>query len=389
MLTPEQLELYQVKSAKLLNKMQEDIMNRIIEGIRKAGEITSSTDYLIFRATELGVSKKYIQQKIQESLDLSSKEITKMYKEASKHTYSYDKTIYDVKGINYMPYEGNEAVKSILSEVIERTNGEMKNITKTMGFATIKNGKVTFAEMTDFYIEEMDRVFTSVYNGTSTLDKAVREATSKMSKSGIRTIDYESGKTNRIDVAVRRNVMTGLTQMQEQITQNNANELGTTIFEFSWHTGYRPSHGWGGLRYDTTGKDYPTKEEVYQNNGGGTMDDYNCRHSVYPTFKEVDPAYTKSELRRLNKLENERKEWRGKTYNKYEQTQKQRQMETKARELRSRINLLKQNKDIESEKIQIERAKYRALMNDYVEFSKAMGISTQKNRIYQDMLGKV
>lgn len=389
MLTPEQLELYQVKSAKLLNKMQEDIMNRIIEGIRKAGEITSSTDYLIFRATELGVSKKYIQQKIQESLDLSSKEITKMYKEASKRTYSYDKTIYDVKGINYMPYEENEAVKSILSEVIERTNGEMKNITKTMGFATIKNGKVTFAEMTDFYIEEMDRVFTSVYNGTSTLDKAVREATSKMSQSGIRTIDYESGKTNRIDVAVRRNVMTGLTQMQEQITQNNANELGTTIFEFSWHTGYRPSHGWGGLRYDTTGKDYPTKEEVYQNNGGGTMDDYNCRHSVYPTFKEVDPAYTKSELRRLNKLENERKEWRGKTYNKYEQTQKQRQMETKARELRSRINLLKQNKDIESEKIQIERAKYRALMNDYVEFSKAMGINTQKNRIYQDMLGKV
>lgn len=389
MLTPEQLELYQVKSSKLLSKMQEDIMNRIIEGIRKAGEITSSTDYLIFRATELGVSKKYIKQKIQESLNLSSKEISKMYKEASKQAYSYDKSIYDVKGINYMPYEENEAVKSILSEVIERTNGEMKNITKTMGFVVVENGKIKAKELTDFYIEEMDRVFTSVYNGTSTIDKAVREATSKMSKSGIRAIDYENGRTSRIDVAVRRNVMTGLTQMQEQITQNNANELGTTIFEFSWHTGFRPTHGWGGLRYDTTGKDYPTKEEVYEKNGGGSMDDYNCRHSVYPTFKEVEPAYSKEELKRLNSLENERKEWKGKTYNKYEQTQKQRQYEAKARELRSRINLLKQNEDIEKEKLQAERIKYRAVMDEYVKFSKAMGLSTQKNRIYQDMLGRV
>ena len=45
--------------------------------------------------------------------------------------------------------------------------------------------------------------------------------------------------------------------------------------------------------------------------------------------------------------------------------------------------------DIEKENIQKERIKYRALMNDYVMFSKKMGLSTQKNRIYQDMLGRV
>ena len=59
------------------------------------------------------------------------------------------------------------------------------------------------------------------------------------------------------------------------------------------------------------------------------------------------------------------------------------------RELRRRIDLLKQNGDIEKENIQKERIKYRALMNDYVMFSKKMGLSTQKNRIYQDMLGRV
>ena len=36
MLTPEQLERYQVESGKLMAKMQKDIMDRIVKGIRKA-----------------------------------------------------------------------------------------------------------------------------------------------------------------------------------------------------------------------------------------------------------------------------------------------------------------------------------------------------------------
>lgn len=389
MLTPEQLERYQIESGKLMAKMQKDIMDRIIAGIRKSGEITSSTDYLIFRATELGISKKYVRDKIAETLGYTEEEIGKMYEEASKQTLSYDKSIYDMSETNYIPYEENDAVKTIMDEVFQRTNGEMKNITKTLGFVRIKNRKTVFSELTDFYREEMDNAFYSVMNGTSTVDKAVREVTNKMAVSGIRTIDYESGATNRVDVAVRRNVMTGLAQLQEQITEHNAEELGTTVFEFSWHSGFRPSHGWGGLRYDTTGKYYPTKEEVYARNGGGTMDDYNCRHSVYPTFPEFEPAYSKEELRRLNAREKETKEWRGKELNVYEQTQKQRQMETRMREIRRKIDLLKKNEDIEQEMIQTERIKYRALMNDYVVFSRQMGLKPQKNRVYQDMLGRV
>lgn len=389
MLTPEQLERYQIESGKLMAKMQKDIMDRIISGIRKAGEIKSSTDYLIFRANELGVSKRYIKEKIQEELGYSDEEIRKMYEEASKSTLAYDKEVYELSDSSYIPYEENEAVKGIMEEVFLRTSGEMKNITQTLGFVTIKNGKTVFSEMTDFYIEEMDNAFYSVFNGTNTIDNAIREVTNKMAKSGIRTIDYESGMNNRVDVAVRRNIMTGLSQMQEQITQHNAEELGTTVFEFSWHSGARPSHGWGGLRYDTTGKYYPTKEEVYAKNGGGTMGDYNCRHSVYPTFPEFAPAYSKEELRRLNAKEREKKEWRGKELDVYEQTQKQRQMETKMREIRRKIDLLKKNEDIEKELIEQERTKYRALMNDYVVFSRKMGLKTQKNRIYQDMLGRV
>lgn len=389
MLTPEQIELRQIQASRITSNMQKNIMEKIVKGIRKSGEITNSTDYLIYRAHELGATKEYIRQQIQEQLELSDEEIREMFEDAGKKAYVYDKKIYEMSNTPFVDFEDNEDIRFLVDRIIERTQNEMRNITQTLGFAQIVNGKAQFSEIGKFYVDTMDTVFYGVLNGTSTVDEGVRKAVSVMSNSGIRTIDYESGHMNRVDVAVRRNIMTSLTQMQEEITNYNAEKLDTTIFEFSWHTGARPSHGWGGQRYDTNGIEYPTKEDVYNMYGRGTMDDYNCRHSVYPTFKEFPPAYSKEELKRLNAQEQVKKEWEGKEYNKYEQTQMMRKMETKMRQIRSDINLLKTDPDGDKEVLQNKRIKYRALMDEYSRFCGKMGLATQKNRIYQDMLGRV
>jgi hypothetical protein len=389
MLTPEQIEKIQIEASRITLNMQKNIMDRIVKGIRKAGEITSSTDYLIYRAKELGASKEYIQNEIQKQLNLTDKELQEMFEQAGRNSYAYDKDIYKLAKKPYTKFEDNEAIQNIISNVIERTQGEMRNITRSLGFAELINGKIAYTDIGTFYQNTMDTAFYGVYNGTDTIERAVKDATRTMANSGIRSVDYITGHHNRVDVAVRRNIMTSLTQMQEQITEHNAEELGTTIFEFSWHTGARPSHGWGGQRYDTTGKDYPTQEQVYAMYGGGTMDDYNCRHSVYPTFKEFAPMYSKEQLERLNRQEQVKKEWQGKEYNKYEQTQKAREMETKMRKIRSNIDLLKKNEDIEQDLIRSQRTKYRAMMDEYTRFCRAMGIPAQKERVYQDALGRV
>lgn len=364
-------------------------MEKIIQSIRKSGEITSSTDYLIFRAREMRLTKEYIKEQIQKELKLSNKEIETMFRKAGELTYAYDENIYKLSNTPYTEFSKNDTIQRIIDEAIERTQGEMYNITQSMGFAKIVEGKTVFTPLTEYYQDVMDDTFYSVFNGTATVDEAVRKATRQMSDSGIRVVDYASGHHNRIDVATRRNIMTTMTQMQEQISNHNAEELKTTVFEFSWHSGYRPSHGWGGQRYDTTGKYYPTKDEVYKKYGGGTMDDYNCRHSVYPTFKEFPPMYSKEQLKEMAKKEKEKKEWNGKKYNKYEQTQKARQMETSMRKIRREIDLLKANPDINADAIRSKRIRYRAMMDEYSRFCNYMGLAVQKNRIYQDMLGRV
>ena len=58
-----------------------------------------------------------------------------------------------------------------------------------------------------------------------------------MTNSGIRTVDYATGHSNRIEVAARRAVMTGISQLTGKISEYNAQKLGTEYFEVAWILG--------------------------------------------------------------------------------------------------------------------------------------------------------
>ena len=71
-----------------------------------------------------------------------------------------------------------------------------------------------------------------------------------MTNSGIRTIDYASGYTSRVEVAARRALMTGVNQVLIQNTEQNMKALGTDYVEVSWHATARPTHQvWQGRVY--------------------------------------------------------------------------------------------------------------------------------------------
>lgn len=63
-----------------------------------------------------------------------------------------------------------------------------------------------------------------------------------MTNSGLRTIDYASGRTSRIEVAARRAIMTAVTQVTTKVTEQNMEKLHTDYVEVSWHETARPTH---------------------------------------------------------------------------------------------------------------------------------------------------
>ena len=89
-----------------------------------------------------------------------------------------------------------------------------------------------------------------VATGTFSLDRALNDAVNVMVNSGVRWIDYESGHHNRIAVAARRSVMSGLANASQEQTKNMAKELDIHTFEVSAHMGARPTHAvWQGKVY--------------------------------------------------------------------------------------------------------------------------------------------
>lgn len=262
--------------------------------------------------------------------------------------------------------------------VQEQTQDECKNITQSMGFAKRQpDGSLVFTPVADYYQETLDKAVTEIASGASDYNTVLEKTVTEMTNSGLRTVDYASGHSNRVTVAARRAVSTGLNQVVGKINEENAEKLGTNYFEVSWHSGARPSHQvWQGRVY--------SKEELESVCGLGTVTGLcgaNCYHSYSPFTPGITPrTYTDEQLDKMNAEENKPVEYNGKTYTKYEATQRQRRLETTMRAQRQKIKLLEEG-GADEQAIINARARYVKTSDEYVNFSKSVGLSQQWDRV--------
>lgn len=259
----------------------------------------------------------------------------------------------------------------------------MQNITQSLGFAQRgADGRISFTPIADYYQKTLDNAMYDISSGAFDYNTVLNRTVKEMTNSGLRTVDYATRWSNRVPVAARRAVMTGMNQLTAKVNEDNAEELNTEWFEISWHSGARPSHWWGGRQY--------TKEQLTTicNLGDVTgLCGANCYHNYHPFIPGISiPVYTEEELEELNRQEREPIEWKGKKYTKYEATQRQRQLETTMRAQREEMALLKEGGADEDDLINC-RARYNATSHEYAQFSDAMGLPQQRERVYGDGLG--
>lgn len=366
--------------------LENRIMADIVRRIKKTGDITSTADYQIERLYDMfSFSSEEIEASIKEALNASYPEMFELYDRIIDEEYTRNKAIYEQINGSFVPYEQNGQLQQWIEAAKQQTEEELKNITATMGFVSNINGQMTFLPLTDFYKKTMDAAMLDITSGAfdynSTLKRTVRE----MTNSGVRWIEYESGWHNRITVAARRAVMTGATQITGQISEMNAEKLGTDYFEIDWHAGARPTHAkWQGKVW--------SKEELVTVCGLGTvtgLNGANCYHTYYPFIPGISERnYTDKWLEEQNQSESMPRAFKGKEYTLYEATQKQRQMETAMRAQREKIRLLEEG-GVDPDELTLQKCRYQGQLQEYAAFSKVMGLRQQRNRIYIDGLGRV
>ena len=374
-----------LQAEKIWREAERRIMEDVIRRIKKAGEITSTADYQINRLIEMGKSREEVERIIKEALGATWPEMFEMYDKVAEWEYVRNREIYEQVNDDFLTPEDNKWLRQITEAARKQTKDTLVNMAQSYGFSVLMAGKQVFTPFAEYYQKYVDTAIQDVVTGGTDYNSAIRKVVTQMTNSGLRVVDYASGHTNRADVAARRAVITGVNQITAQVSEHNAEKLDTEYFEVSWHPCARPDHQtWQGRVF--------SKKELGTVCGYGTVTGLcgaNCRHTFHPFIPGVsERLYPDDWLEEQNKREAQTKEWNGKQLNAYEQTQQQRKMETAMRAQRQKIRLLEEA-GADKDDIMLEKAKYQGQLNEYKQFSKKMGLVEQRERIYQDGLGKV
>lgn len=394
MLTENQLEMLGDKGAALMQAAEQDIIADIARRIKKTGQFTETAELQVMALRRAGWDTQKIRVEVMRILN-ADPEYKKMVADNTKQ-YKRDVMI----AIRKMEKEAEEAGDTIIAEagdmsfnrdlyawhqagetltkdssivkIVEEmsiaTQGTLKNLTKTTGF----KGPHDFTSLQNAYIKTLDKALMKMISGGMSYDAAVEQAVREMARSGLRSVDYASGRTYQLDTAARMCIRTSAHQLSAKISDRNFDIMNTDLVEVSKHWGARPSHAvWQGKIYSRSGKNkkYPPFSECHYGEVDGLCG-INCRHTFYPFFEGLSEPNTWLD-------EPDPKEYNGKMYDYYHATQKQRAMERGIRATKREVEAMKSiggdTKDLESS--------IRKQIKEYHKFSHEMGINPKDNRL--------
>lgn len=394
MLNQNQIQLLPERIYKHLSDINTDYLISVGEVLEKIGELRPTDVNQLQQMYNYGAQTDKIAKRLAENSQKDISEIYDIFDIVAKENYKFAKPFYEARMIDYIPYEENIPLQRKVRAMAKQTVDEYKNMTQHTAFAIFskdgkslaplyeKNANKIATSLSDTYTKVVDYAVTQVQFGMESYNKAVKDIIRSMSASGIRTVDYATGYSRRLDTAVRQNVLWGVKECNQQVAFMTGEEFGANGMEVDYHMHPRPNHAdMGGRQYAlgeariVNGVYYPSFEEVAK----PLLEEYGCLHFAFPIILGLSrPAYTEDELLQFKTDDNKTFEFEGKKYTMYEGTQLQRQTETALRHQRDILKMAKAAGEGDTELI--ARTKIRMLTDKYAELSKASGLPTQLER---------
>lgn len=389
-ITPDYMDAAPEKIVMLFRDLDEFIISDICKRFAYNGEATNTAIEQIKLLRRRGYSQSAIEARIKKTLKLTDKQLDAIFADAIKRNSAYFSALATKADLINASFE-SEAMRQEISGIINQTKEEFYNLTQTTAFAIRDfSGKVEMLSPEAAFYKVLDQATLQVESGALSYNEAITQAVKKLSDSGAQFVNYESGWHNRVDVAARRAVMTGISQISAKYTEAAMDDLDAAYVEVSAHIGARDTGAgpenhkeWQGKVYHVEGKPrvegFNDSGEFHEKTGYGTGEGlcgWNCRHSFFPFVPGVsERTYTDSELQSIDPPDCE---FEGRKYTAYQATQKQRQIETALRKHRRAAAGFEAAGDTDN--ATIEKAKIRRLRAEYEAFSETANIPTQFER---------
>lgn len=381
--TPEILDALPEELAELFRSLENTLLDEVCSRLNLADQLNEVTVQDIRALRSHGIDLKEIKKAIRKTTGISEQRLNKLLDDVVERNQAYYTEVIDLAKVTQPDVLVDAAT---IAAIKAQTREELQNITQSMGFL-VDAGR-TMLPPARAYQWALDNAVMQVESGAISYNQAIKSSVQQLAQGGLKIVDYESGHRDQIDVAARRAVMTGVSQLCARYTEQSAEWLETPYFEVSAHAGARDKPGpspwsshkdWQGRVYSTRSGDiYPN---IYKVCGLGYVDGLegaNCRHSRTAWVEGVsERTYTDEGLAHID--DGLGGEYDGKKYTAYEATQMQRRIERQIRKqkrLRDAYKAAGLKDDATAANIKLRR-----LNAKYKEFSQAAGLPEQRERM--------
>lgn len=381
--SPEILDALPEELAELYRGLEDTLLTEICSRLKLRDEMNEVTVQGIKALRSHGIDLKEIEKTIQKATGISEKKLNELIDDVVERNQKYYTELIDLAHITQP-----ETLVSIEDTwaIYQQTKRDLRNITQSMGFL-VDAGR-TMLPPAKAYQWALDNAVMQVQSGAINYNQAIKTTVKQLADSGLKVVDYESGHRDQIDVAARRAVMTGVSQLCAKYTEQSAEYLETPYYEVSAHAGARDKPGpspwsshkdWQGRVYSIRANDiYPSIYEVCGLGAVDGLEGANCRHRRFPWVEGVsERTYTDEQLAHID--DGLGCTFDGKTYTAYEATQMQRRIERtirKQKRLKNAYDAAGLTGDANTANIKLRR-----LNAKYKEFSKAVGLPEQRERL--------
>lgn len=380
---PSTLDALPEELAELYRALEDTLLDEICSRLKLADQLNEVTVQDIRALRSHGIDLKEIEKAIRKTSGISETKLNDLLDDVVERNQKYYTELIDLAHITQP--------KTLVSvedtwAIYEQTKQTLRNITRSMGF--LVNAGRTMLPPAKAYQWALDNAVMQVQSGAINYNQAIKTVVKQLADSGLKGVDYESGHRDQIDVAARRAVMTGVSQICAKYTEQSAEYLETPYFEVSAHAGARDKPGpspwsshkdWQGKVYSIRAGDiYPNIYEVCGLGAVDGLEGANCRHRRYSWVEGVsERTYTDEQLAHID--DDLGCEFDGKKYTAYEATQMQRRVEREARKLKREKAAYKAAGLHEEE--QTVNIRLRRLNAKYKAFSAAAKLPEQRERM--------
>lgn len=381
--SPPVLDALPEELAELYRGLEDTLLMEICSRLKLRDELNEVTVQEIKALRSHGIDLKEIEKAIRKTSGISETKLNELLDDVVERNQKYYTELIDLAHITQP-----ETLISVEDTwaIYEQTKQTLRNITRSMGFL-VDAGR-TMLPPAKAYQWALDAATLKVESGAISYGQAIKDAVRELASGGLHVVDYESGHRDHVDVAARRAVMTGVSQLCSKYTEQSAEYLETPYFEVSAHAGARDKPGpspwsshkdWQGKVYSIRAGDiYPSIYEVCGLGAVDGLEGANCRHRRNVWVEGVsESTYTDEQLANID--DGLGCTFEGKTYTAYEATQEQRKVERTIRKLKREKTAY--NAAGLTDEEQAVNIKLRRLNAKYKAFSKAAGLPEQRERM--------